>query len=84
MRQHHANALLSDYAFDEAYKPAKLVLPSLGVLLLLLCLLTIFFLLLQGVQAIRHRGSRAAAYSDSVTEYAMNELGYEPRNLREK
>src|SRR5215469_15045425 len=27
VRQHHANALLSDYAFDEAYKPAKLGSP---------------------------------------------------------
>jgi hypothetical protein len=32
--------------------------PSLGLLLLLLCLLTIFFLLLQGFQAIRHRKSK--------------------------
>ena len=31
------------------------VLPSLGLLLLLLCLLTMFFLLIQGLQAIRHR-----------------------------
>jgi len=34
------------------------VLPSLGLLLLLLCLLTMFFLLIQGVQAIRHRKQR--------------------------
>ena len=60
------------------------VLPSLGVLLFLLCLLTMFFLLLQGVHAIRHRRPKAAAPSDSVNEYAMNELGYEPQNLREK
>jgi hypothetical protein len=60
------------------------VLPSLGVLLFLLCLLTMFFLLLQGVQAIRHRKSKAAAPSDSVTEYAMNQLDYKPRNSKEK
>lgn len=60
------------------------VLPSLGGLLFLLCLLTMFFLLLQGVQAIRHRKSKAAAPSDSVTDYALNELDYEPRNFREK
>ena len=60
------------------------VLPSLGVLLFLLCLLTMFFLVLQGVQAIRRRKSKAATPSDSVTEYAMNELDYEPRNFREK
>jgi hypothetical protein len=34
-----------------------------------------FFLLLQGVQAIRHRKSKAAAPSDSVTEYAMRASG---------
>jgi hypothetical protein len=34
------------------------LLPSLGALLLLLCLLTMFFLLVQGVQAIRHRKSK--------------------------
>ena len=60
------------------------VLPSLGLLLFLLCLLTMFFLVLQGVQAIRHRKSKAAAGSSSVTDYAMHELGYEPRNFREK
>ncbi len=37
------------------------VLLSLGLLLLLLCLLTIFFLLLQGIQAIRHRKSKTDA-----------------------
>jgi hypothetical protein len=60
------------------------VLPSLGVLLFLLCLLTMFFLLLQGVQAIRHRKSKAAVPSDSVAEYAMDELDYKPRNSKEK
>src|SRR5215472_15130067 len=60
------------------------VVPSLGALLFLLCLLTMFFLFLQGVQAIRRRRSKAAASSDSVTEYAVNELGYEPRNFRER
>src|SRR5215469_733091 len=38
------------------------VIPSLGLLLFLLCLLTMVFLLLQGVQAIRHRKSK---YSSS-------------------
>jgi hypothetical protein len=60
------------------------VLPSLGLLLFLLCLLTMFFLFLQGIQAIRHRKSKAAAPSNSVTVPAMHELDYEPRNLREK
>jgi hypothetical protein len=60
------------------------VLPSLGVLLFLLCLLTIFFLLVQGVQAIRHRKAKAVTLSDSVTDIATYEAGYEPRNFREK
>jgi len=44
------------------------VLPSLGLLLFLLCLLTMFFLLLQGIQAIRHRKSKRAAPTSSVDE----------------
>jgi hypothetical protein len=60
------------------------VLPSLGVLLFVLCLLTMFFLFLQGVQAVRHRRSRAATPSNSVTEYPVGELDYKPRNLTEK
>jgi hypothetical protein len=60
------------------------VLSSLGLLLFLLCLLTMFFLVVQGVQAIRHRKSKTAAASNSVTDYVMHELGYEPRNFREK
>ncbi len=43
-----------------------------------------FFLFLQGVQAIRHRKSKAAAPSNSVSDYAIPELDYEPRNFREK
>jgi hypothetical protein len=39
------------------------VLASLGMLLFVLCLLTMFFLLLQGVQAIRHRKSKTVAPS---------------------
>lgn len=42
---------------------ADWVLPSLGLLLFLLCLLTMFFLLLQAVHAIRHRKSKTAASS---------------------
>jgi hypothetical protein len=60
------------------------VLPSLGLLVFALCLLTMFFLLVQGVQAIRHRKAKAATLSDSVTGFAAHELGYEPRNFREK
>ena len=60
------------------------LLPSLGLLLFLLCLLTMFFLFLQGVQAIRNRKSKAAVPSDSGTDYAIHELDYEPRNFREK
>jgi hypothetical protein len=60
------------------------VLPSLGLILLLLCLLTTFFLVLQGVQAIRHRKSKTATPSNSVADYGMHELEFEPRNLREK
>jgi len=41
------------------------VLPSLGMLLFLLCLLTMFFLVLQGVQAMRHRKSKTSASSSS-------------------
>lgn len=60
------------------------VLPSLGLLVFALCLLTIFFLLVQGVQAIRHRKAKPATLSDSVSGFATQELGYEPRNFREK
>ncbi len=65
------------------------VLPSLGVLLLLLCLLTMFFLFLQGVEAIRHRKSKTAPSSSSSDEQglisnAMQGVDYEPRNSREK
>ena len=60
------------------------VLPSLGVLLLLLCLLTLFFLLMQGVHAIRHRKVNTITLPDSVADYAVSELGYEPRSFREK
>jgi thiol:disulfide interchange protein len=59
------------------------VLPSLGLLLFLLCLLTMFFLLLQGVQAIRHRKPKAAVSSSSA-DSAMYRLDYEPRNTKEK
>jgi len=44
------------------------VVPSLGLLLFLVCLLTMFFLLLQGVQAIRHRKSKTATSSSSANE----------------
>jgi hypothetical protein len=61
------------------------VLPSLGLLLFLLCLLTMVFLLLQGVQAIRRRKSRTVASSIPNTECGMNgELDYEPRNSKQK
>jgi len=60
------------------------LIPSLGLLLFLLCLLTMVFLVLQGVQAIRHSKSKAAAPSNSVIDYAIYELDYEPRNSRQK
>jgi len=44
------------------------ILPSLGMLLLLLCLLTMFFLFLQGIHAIRHRKSKTAALSSTHDE----------------
>lgn len=56
------------------------VQPSLGLLLLLLCLLTIFFLLLRGVQAIRRRKPSTDAFGDR----ALYELDSEPRTAREK
>jgi hypothetical protein len=56
------------------------VLPSLGLLLLLLCLLTIFFLLARGLQAIRRRKSSA----EIDTVHNASGLDYEPRNTREK
>jgi len=59
------------------------VVPSLGLLLFLLCLLTMFFLLLQAVQAIRHRKSKTAVSSTS-TDDAMYGLDYEPRNTKER
>jgi hypothetical protein len=51
------------------------VMPSLGALLLLLCLLTIFFLVAKGVQAIRHRKSSA----ETDTGHTVYGLDYEPR-----
>jgi len=54
--------------------------PSLGLLLLLLCFLTIFFLLARGVQAIRRRKSSVETSTDSD----LYGLDYEPRNTREK
>jgi hypothetical protein len=59
------------------------VLPSLGLLLFLLCLLTMFFLLLQAVQAIQHRKSKTAVSSNSA-ENAVYGLDYGPRNTKEK
>ena len=58
------------------------VLSSLGLLLFLLCLLTMFFLLLQAVQAIRHRKSKAAA-SSSLADDAV-QLDDGPRGTNEK
>lgn len=60
------------------------LLPSLGVLIFLLCLLTMFFLLLQGVQAIRNRKSKAATPSTSAPEHVLHELGFEPHNAAQK
>lgn len=60
------------------------VLPSVGLLAFLLAMLTMVFWLLQGVQAIRHRRSRAEASPTASTEYGMYGLGYEPINTREK
>ena len=56
------------------------VLPSLGLLLLVLCLLTIFFLLASGLQAIRGRKSSV----ETDTAHDVSGLDYEPRNTREK
>jgi CDP-diglyceride synthetase len=61
----------------------KSVLTSLGLLVLVLCLMTMFFLLVQGVHAIRHRNSKATR-SGSGTNSVIRELGYEPRNYKEK
>jgi hypothetical protein len=60
------------------------VLSSLGLLVFVLCFVTLFFLLAQGVHAIRDRKSRATTPSFSVTDHVIQEIGYEPRNLREK
>jgi len=68
-------------------KVAKLpdwVLSSLGMLIFLLCLLTMFFLLLRGVHAIRNRKSKAAMPSLSATEDVLHEFGYESQNLSQK
>jgi hypothetical protein len=59
------------------------VLPSLGLLLFLLCLLTMFFLLLQAVQTIRHCESKTAV-SSSFAADATYGFDYEPRNPKEK
>jgi len=84
VRRHHANALLSHDAFDEAYNPANLGSPIARGAAFPALPADHVFLLLQGVQAIRHRKSKAAVPSDSVTEYAMDELDYKPRNSKEK
>ena len=60
------------------------VLSSLGMLIFLLCLLTMFFLLLRGVHAIRNRKSTAAMPSVAATENVLHELGYESQNLSQK
>jgi len=59
------------------------VLPSLGLLLFLLCLLTMFFLLLQGLQAIRHCKSKTVVQPSSEGD-ALYGLDYQPRNVKEK
>jgi hypothetical protein len=81
MRQHHAKmlAILMMLLMKLTNLP-NWVLPSLGLLVFVLCLLTMFFLLVQGVQAIRHRKAKAATLSDSVTDFATHELGYLPLN----
>jgi len=56
------------------------LMPTLGVLLLLLCLLTIFFLVAKGIQAIRRRKSSA----ETDTDHTVYGLDYEPRNTKEK
>jgi len=60
------------------------LLSSLGALIFLLSLLTMLFLLLQGVEAIRNRKLKAATPSFSVTEQALHELGYDPQNAGQK
>lgn len=60
------------------------VLPSLGLLVFVLCLLTMFFLFVQGVQAIRRRKSKAATHPEPATDYFMDDLSYVPRNFRDK
>lgn len=60
------------------------LLPSLGVLIFLLCLLTVFFLLLQGVRAIRNRKSKATTPSISAPDHVLHELGFEPQNAAQK
>jgi hypothetical protein len=56
------------------------VLPSLGLLLLLLCLLTLVFVLARGLQAIRHRKTPAG----TKTGHDISGLDYKPRNTSEK
>ena len=56
---------------------------QIGFCHLLLCLLTMFFLLIRGVQAIRHRKSKTALSSSSA-EDAVYGLDYGPRNIKEK
>jgi hypothetical protein len=74
----------SDDAFDEVYKSAGLGAPFARAALSPAMPTTTFFLVLQGVQAIRHRKSKTATPSNSVADYGMHELEFEPRNLREK
>lgn len=56
------------------------ILSSLGLLLLLLCLLTIFFFVARGVQALRRRKSSV----ETDTGHNLYGLDYEPRTTREK
>jgi hypothetical protein len=54
------------------------LMPSLLLLLFLLCLITMFYLVLQGVQAIRQRKSKAATPSSSATDSATYGWGNDP------
>jgi len=59
------------------------VSPSLGLLIFLLCLFTMFFLLVRGVNAIRQRKSKTVEQPSAVAD-ALYGVDYQPRNAKEK
>ena len=64
-------ALIVAFSFSPISKIPNLpewVLPTIGLLLFLLCVLTMFFLFMEGVQALRNRKAKAIGKTSRVNE----------------